>query len=74
MQIELQNHMSLRDLAFVFLLLKPLDDRAFWRRCVEQPQQQRDSRALLTLKVKEVKVGAWDSFYCKLSKRSILDN
>ncbi|KAF6264805.1 SNF2 family N-terminal domain-containing protein [Scenedesmus sp. NREL 46B-D3] len=35
----------------VFLGLKPLDDRAFWRRCVERPLRQRDSRALLTLKV-----------------------
>jgi hypothetical protein len=35
----------------VFLGLKPLDDKAFWRRCVERPLKQRDSRALLTLKV-----------------------
>ncbi|WIA16914.1 hypothetical protein OEZ85_013841 [Tetradesmus obliquus] len=34
-----------------FLGLKPLDDKAFWRRCVERPLRQRDSRALLTLKV-----------------------
>jgi SWI/SNF-related matrix-associated actin-dependent regulator of chromatin subfamily A3 len=35
-----------------FLGLKPLDDRAFWRRCVERPLRQRDSRVLLTLKVR----------------------
>jgi hypothetical protein len=35
-----------------FLGLKPLDDRAFLRRCVERPLRQRDSRALLTLKVR----------------------
>ncbi|WIA37137.1 hypothetical protein OEZ86_014100 [Tetradesmus obliquus] len=34
-----------------FLGLKPLDDKAFWRRCVERPLRQRDSRTLLTLKV-----------------------
>jgi SWI/SNF-related matrix-associated actin-dependent regulator of chromatin subfamily A3 len=36
----------------VFLGLNPLDDKAFWRRCVERPLRQRDSRALLTLKVR----------------------
>lgn len=34
-----------------FLRIKPLDDKAFWRRCVERPLRQRDSRSLLILKV-----------------------
>jgi hypothetical protein len=40
------------ELLLAFLGLKPLDDRAFWRRCVERPLRQRDSRVLLTLKVR----------------------
>ena len=35
----------------VFLGLKPLDDRAFWRRCIERPLKQRNSSGLTALKV-----------------------
>jgi hypothetical protein len=45
----------------VFLGLKPLDDKAFWRRCVERPLRQRDSRALLTLKVGVIGFGVCSS-------------
>lgn len=34
-----------------FLCLRPLNDKSMWKRCVDRPMRQLDSRGLLTVKV-----------------------
>jgi hypothetical protein len=38
----------------VFLGLKPLDDKGFWRRCIERPLKARSDSGLKALKVRTV--------------------